>query len=167
MADDPVDRKCEILRFLYDKHVVQLNTRRQYEWRAIYAFLGLVIGIDAAILSNRVQLATLSTAMLFFLLAGSAYFVWKFEWEIQKRNATDSTQMLKIHNELVALGDLAQDMKMDETPEFPSPPPHARYAFRAQMALLVAVLLTSFLLVFLLANPRQAEVSQQPVNIVQ
>lgn len=144
---------AEHIKFLYDKRLTLFNTRREYEWKIYFGAMVVLGGVDTALLTHRIILASyLERGFWFVACAVVSVAVIGFESQLQIRNAGDREAMDYLYNWLCDLVGIAADSPVREgrNPRKGSLWQRLGWAFKWQALLFLAAAVVSAVLPLIL-----------------
>ena len=88
------------LQFLYEQRMVLFNTRREHEWKVIFGVIGLIFGLDAAVLLYHIELDGWKRVAWLCLILLPTLATYRYEWVLQRRTFFDRRAMNRLYNRI-------------------------------------------------------------------
>lgn len=88
-----MDQPNEILKFVFDSRLSLFNTRRDHEWRVIFAAMVLMGAVDVTLLSQHITLTQSQIVLWRTALALLFFSITWYQWGVQVRNRVDRMAM--------------------------------------------------------------------------
>jgi len=88
-----MDQPNEILKFVFDSRLSLFNTRRDHEWRVIFAAMVLMGAVDVTLLSQHITLTPPQIVLWRIALALLFFSITWYQWGVQVRNRVDRMAM--------------------------------------------------------------------------
>jgi hypothetical protein len=90
---NPPSEKSEIVQFLFEQRMALFNLRRDHEWKIFFGVIGLIGGVDVALITNSIHLPPWGMGCWRAMLAVLFVSNVMYEFGVQTRNRVDRIVM--------------------------------------------------------------------------